>query len=132
VAIIGILASIAIPAYQDYTIRAQITEGYNLASASKTAVEEFYTNTGRFPSNNASAGVASPASISGKYVTSVTLTTGGAGGLVTIMFGNEANVAINGMTAVLTASGGPAMGSVLWDCRTGNTVAPKYRPSSCR
>src|SRR6185312_3333991 len=69
VAIIGILAAIAIPAYQDYTIRAQVTEGLNLAAPSKASVAEVYANTGAFPTNNAAAGVdATPTNITGKYV----------------------------------------------------------------
>ena len=59
VAIIGILAAVAIPAYQDYTIRAKVTEGLSLAAAGKTAVSEFYASNGRLPANNQSAGVAS-------------------------------------------------------------------------
>jgi type IV pilus assembly protein PilA len=69
VAIIGILASIALPLYQDYTIRAQLAEGVNLASGAKAAVAEFYQNRGAFPGNNASAGLATAASIRGNYVT---------------------------------------------------------------
>ena len=57
VAIIGILAAIALPAYQDYTIRSQASEGKILASGGKTAVAEFYNNTGRMPANNSSAGM---------------------------------------------------------------------------
>src|SRR5487761_2054557 len=68
VAIIAILAAIAIPAYQDYVIRSQVTEGLSLADGAKTAVAEFYSNTGRMPTNNASAGLATDTSISGSYV----------------------------------------------------------------
>src|SRR5258705_10984112 len=57
VAIIGILAAIAIPAYQDYTIRAQVTEGLNLAGAAKTAVSESYSSNGTWPADNTAAGV---------------------------------------------------------------------------
>ena len=59
VAIIAILAAIAIPAYQDYLIRAQVTEGMSLGSGAKAAVWDFVSNTGRFPANNQSAGLAS-------------------------------------------------------------------------
>ena len=63
VAIIAILAAIAIPAYQDYVIRSQVSEGMSLLDGSKTAVAEFYSNRGHFPTNNESAGLAPKASI---------------------------------------------------------------------
>src|SRR5580698_3450981 len=74
VAIIGILAAIAIPAYQDYTIRSQLTEGPNLAGALETATAEYYANTGSFPTSNSTVGVGT---ITGKYVASENLTATG-------------------------------------------------------
>ena len=71
VAIIAILAAIAIPAYQDYVIRSQVSEGMTLADGAKTAVAEFYSNDGHYPGNNVSAGLASPASIAGKYTSAL-------------------------------------------------------------
>src|ERR1700720_1415055 len=73
VAIIGILAAIAIPAYQNYTIRAQITEGLNLADGWKTAIAEYYANYGSWPSQSNLAGTSVSTS---KYVTSVTVNSG--------------------------------------------------------
>ena len=73
VAIIGILAAIAIPAYQDYTVRAQVTEGLNLAAAAKTAVAESFASNQTWPATNAAAGMDVAANINGKYVTSVTV-----------------------------------------------------------
>ena len=71
VAIIGILAAIAIPAYQDYTVRSQVTEGLNLAGAAKTAVAESFASNQVWPANNTAAGLdPTPTDISGKYVTS--------------------------------------------------------------
>src|ERR1700754_2379782 len=90
VAIIAILAAIAIPQYQNYLIRTQVSEGMNLADGAKTAVAEFYNNTGRWPSLNKSAGLPLPGSISGKYVTQVTVI-GDVAGKIKATFGNEAN-----------------------------------------
>ena len=90
VAIIAILAAIALPAYQDYTIRSQISEGVTLADGARAAVWDFVSTHGTFPSNNLSAGLVSSTSITGKYVTEVDVT----GGLVTATFGNNANTAI--------------------------------------
>ena len=77
IAILGILMAIAIPAYQDYAVRAKVSEGINLAGASKLGVAETYSSTGRLVSSNASAGVPTATSITGKYVTSVTVGTDG-------------------------------------------------------
>lgn len=133
VAIIGILAAIAIPAYQDYTIRAQVSEGLSLADGAKTAVSEYYTNRGSFPTSNAAAGLADKAQITGKYVTSVGVgSTDGSGNGILVTFSNTgshtANVALNGLTLGLMpiANGG----SISWTCIS-KTIAQKYLPSSC-
>src|SRR6188472_4426721 len=77
VAIIGILAAIAIPAYQDYTIRAQVTEGLNLAAAAKAAVSESFINRGEAPADRPEAGMSPTATdTQGKYVASVEVTNG--------------------------------------------------------
>jgi type IV pilus assembly protein PilA len=132
VAIIGILAAIAIPAYQNYTIRAQVSEGLSLADGAKTAIAEFYTNHGSFPSNNSSAGMSPAGSITGNYVTKVgTGTDGTTKGVITITYGNKANTNISGDTLELSAYG--TGGSIQWTCKTGSTggLAAKYLPSSC-
>jgi type IV pilus assembly protein PilA len=127
IAIIGILAAIAIPAYQDYTIRAQVSEGLSLGSGSKTAVAEFFTNFGTLPSTNESAGLAQPVSITGNYVESVTVTSG----VIEVEYGNNANAAINGQ--VLTLSPRTEAGSVAWTCGIAtDSVVNKHRPSACR
>src|SRR5690242_8957684 len=82
VAIIAILAAIAIPAYQDYLIRAQVSEGFELADGAKVGIWDFLTNYGTYPSNNQSAGLPTPTSVSGKYVSSVTIV----GGLITVAY----------------------------------------------
>lgn len=127
VAIIAILAAIAIPAYQNYLIRTQVSEGATLVDGAKIAQTEFYSNKGHFSTDNASVGIATDTSISGKYVTGVTLA--GTAGQIVATFGNQANSAISGKTFVLSAI--TSSGSTSWTC-TKSTVDPKYLPSSCR
>ena len=131
VAIIAILAAIAIPAYQNYLIRAQVTEGMSLATGAKAAVWDFYSNTGRYPPSNQSAGLPSNgSSIAGKYVQSVSV----ASGKITAIFNStDANVAIHDKTLVLSPNSGGD--TIVWTCNptgTANAVDPKYLPSSCR
>ena len=140
VAIIGILAAIAIPAYQDYIIRAKVSEGINLASAAKSSVSEFRISQGRFPSNNLLAGISTAISLSSKYVRQVTVR-GANLGVVAVTFGATLNPNQAGQTLIFT----PTMGNqavVDWFC-TANAVAPimaapaatlplKYRPANCR
>ncbi|HHH8692787.1 TPA: pilin, partial [Neisseria gonorrhoeae] len=76
IAIVGILAAVALPAYQDYTARAQVSEAILLAEGQKSAVTEYYLNHGEWPANNTSAGVASSSSIKGKYVKEVEVKNG--------------------------------------------------------
>ena len=127
VAIIGILAAIAIPAYQDYTIRAQVSEGLNLGGGSKTAVTEYYQDTGVFPTTNLLAGLEVPTAITGKYVASVTV---GALGVITVLYGNSANANIQGDTLTLTPFDN--LGSVSWTCADGGGLANKWLPAACR
>jgi type IV pilus assembly protein PilA len=128
VAIIGILAAIAIPAYQDYTIRAQVTEGLTLAGGAKAAVSEFSMDTGAFPTSNGQAGVSAALSINGKYTTSVTV--GGAGAITVLYGGTDANATyLAGKTLTLTPADN--VGSVSWTCLAG-TVAVKHVPAACR
>ncbi|HFC8184929.1 TPA: pilin [Neisseria meningitidis] len=76
IAIVGILAAVALPAYQDYTARAQVSEAILLAEGQKSAVTEYYLNHGIWPANNNSAGVATSTDIKGKYVQSVEVKNG--------------------------------------------------------
>lgn len=144
VAIIGILAAIAIPAYQDYTIRAQVTEGMNLAAAAKAAVAETYLNTGVAPVGRTEAGMSNaPADTQGKYVQSVAVTNGE----IVITYGNDAHANINGLLLYLTPHLS-ADQSVIWECGmagapagaagpmgatvAGTSVPVQYLPAACR
>ena len=121
VAIIGILAAIAIPAYQDYTIRAKVTEGLNLAGAAKLAVAETYTSEGTFFSANGSYGLA--ATITGNNVSSVSA---GASGLVTVVYTGLGG----GVTGSITLTPTVTAGSIEWTC-SGN-LGDQYLPATCR
>lgn len=129
VAIIGILAAIAIPAYQDYTIRAQVSEGLSLSAGAKAAVTEFFQDRGTLPTGNVNAGLAAAADINGNYVSSVAV--GAGDGVITITFsGPDAHSAIQGQSITLTADTlNP--GSVGWDCDMG-TLQAKHVPAACR
>ena len=129
VAIIAILAAIAIPAYQNYLIRSQVSEGAVLTDGAKTPVAEFYSNKGYFPLTNGSAGLATDSSITGKYVSAVDVTTSSPGGKIIATFGNQSNTAISGKEFILSAT--TSAGSIAWSCKQ-STVDPKYLPSSCR
>ena len=150
VAIIGILAAIAIPAYQNYTVRAQVVEGINMGAHAKTRVQESFLNRGQAPATRAVAGLSALATdTSGKYVQSVDVNNG----VLIVTFGNEANAAITGLTFTMTPYETAGIG-VVWRCGAapapagaqlmgtsggGNaaayvapTVPLQYLPSSCR
>jgi type IV pilus assembly protein PilA len=130
VAIIGILAAIAIPAYQDYTIRAQVSEGLNLSGGAKAAVTEFYQDRGVLPVSNLEAGLAAAGEIQGKYVASVTVT---AAGLISVAYGNSAHTVITGDTIELTPSTLLGVGSVQWTCASpAQVIENKHLPAACR
>lgn len=130
VAIIAILAAIAIPAYQDYLVRTQVSEGAVLADGAKTAVAEFYSNKGALTITglNASVGLATAASIKGKYVSSVSVS---ATGLISAAYGGPKASTNIPATAILLLSPVTNAGSLSWVCRS-TTIASKYLPSNCR
>lgn len=149
VAIIGILAAIALPAYQDYTVRAKVSEGLVLADAAKLAVAETFQSTGAVPTTNAVAGYTSPKS---KYVSSITI---GANGSIAILYdpvgitaltagANTISLTPNIAQAVLAPG---ATGAIDWACASATnttatshgftgivagTVQAKYAPAECR
>ena len=135
VAIIGILAAIAIPAYQDYTIRAQVSEGLNLSAGAKAAVSEYLMDRGVYPTTNAMAGLSANTDITGKYVGSVTVA---ANGVVTVAFAPNTDAHATLATGLLLLTPDPAaavagnvLGSVGWAC-TGNGILDKHLPAACR
>ncbi|UOO81833.1 pilin [Uruburuella testudinis] len=126
IAIIGILAVIALPAYQDYTARAQVSEAFSLAEGQKAAVTEFFADRGEWPDDNADAGVAAPTDINGRYVEQVTI--GGEGVITATMRETDTNADIRGRTLTLTPT--QQGGSFTWACN--GTIDAKFRPASCR
>ncbi|ANX37499.1 pilin [Neisseria meningitidis] len=111
IAIVGILAAVALPAYQDYTARAQVSEAILLAEGQKSAVTEYYLNHGKWPDDNSNAGVASSSTIKGKYVQSVTV----ANGVITAqMASSNVNKEIKDKKLSLWAK--RQDGSVKWFC----------------
>ncbi|MDT8404344.1 pilin [Sulfuriflexus sp.] len=128
VAIIGILAAIAIPAYQDYTIRAKITEGVGALAAAKTSVSEYYISEGGMPATAAQAGVNTGAI--GDYVAGVAYTqTSTTVGVVQVTLAASGLGTANGTTFKLTGTGS-AQG-VSWDCSK-TTTPEKFLPANCR
>jgi type IV pilus assembly protein PilA len=141
VAIIGILAAIAIPAYQDYTVRAQVTEGMNLAGSVETGVADYFANAGSFPTAMSSIGITSAPT--GKYVTGITLT----GSAIIVTYGNQANSKVAGQTLSLTPYTDNSQ-DIIWVCGShsppasailppgvaagSTTVLDKYLPQTCR
>ena len=128
VAIIGILAAIAIPAYQDYTIRAQVSEGLNLSGGAKAAVTEYFQDRGSLPADNTEAGLAASDEIQGMYVDEVNV----AAGVINVQYGNDAHQVISGNAIQLTPDTSNP-GSVAWVCATGaGPIENKHLPAACR
>jgi len=112
VAIIGILAAIAIPAYQNYTIRAQVAEGINMVAFGKAAIADAFVNDGEAPLDRVATGMTvDPTDTSGKYVESVDVEAG----VLVVVFGHDAHEDIHGLTVTLTPYETPELG-VVWTC----------------
>lgn len=133
IAIVGVLAVVALPAYQDYTARAQMSEALTLAEGQKSAVVEYYSDKGTFPASNADAGIAAASTITGKYVKSVSVSsvsgTVPTANITATMKSSGVNKDISGKTLIL--EGKQNAGSFDWTCKKG-TVDDKFLPSSCR
>ena len=140
VAIIGILAAIAIPAYQDYTVRSKVTEGLGAAAAAKTTVADAWNSLGAMPLGALEAGLSeTPADYASKYVTSMAYARGGSDeeGIITITLNADtlglpddvAGLNVVGFRGVVNTVGG-----VDWSCgnAAGTTLPNKYRPANCR
>ncbi|MHB1216380.1 MAG: pilin [Thiobacillus sp.] len=121
VAIIGILAAVAIPAYMDYTVRAHVSEGLNLAGAAKTAVAETYASNGAAPTDNAGAGLPAANTILGNAVTSITV---GAGGKLAILYNAK------GKSGTCTLTPAFNTGSTSWTCAC-TTLTVNQVPKAC-
>lgn len=128
VAIIGILAAIAVPAYQDYAVRAKVKEGLDLAGPAKQAVSEYFSSKSLYPNDNTGAGIPAASSISGNYVGTVTVATG----VITIGY-NSRESKIDTLTLIMTPNTATGV-TVKWDCTNAGagTVPTKYRPAECR
>jgi type IV pilus assembly protein PilA len=150
VAIVGILAAIAVPAYENYTVRAQVSEGLAIAAMRKVAITDAFVNHGEAPLDRLQAGMsANPGDTMGKFVQSVDVQSG----VLVITFGNDANIAINSLNVTVTPYETGNLG-VVWRCglanapaglspmgtagggRTATYIAPtvpiQYLPAACR
>jgi len=126
VAIIGILAAIAIPAYQNYIIRAQVSEGLTLATRAKTSVSEYYMERGSWPSNNDEAGLADKHDIKGSYTEHMSVKDN----VIEIKYGYDSNLAIFNEKIKLTAT--TRAGSVEWTCTSAGEISSSHLPAVCR
>lgn len=131
VAIIGILAAVAIPAYQDYIARSQVSEAVELLSGGKTPLAEFFADKGRWPSASGSVmGNTGP----GKYLSSVAKDTGTGTATMTLtatMKSSGVSAAIASKTVLLTGAPDTSTGAITWTCTKG-TIDDKYLPAACK
>ncbi len=124
VAIIGILAAVAIPSYQDYTARAQVTEAFGLSASYKTGIVDYYSTIGSFPSSLTNIGTTT----SGKYVGSLAISSGGSNvTLTSTMNSTGVNAGVKNSTFVMISNDG----GLHWTCNQGNIVS-RFLPSACR
>ena len=133
VAIIAILAALALPAYQDYVIRAQVAEGLVLGDGIKSAVWDYISNKGSVPTDNNSAGLPQSTSITGKYVQTIRVSSGHIIATYSSTSPQRANSRINSETLVFSPIASASLGSIVWKCQPAlGTVPQKYVPTICR
>lgn len=126
VAIVGILAAVALPAYQSYIVRGQIMESLTVAATAKIFVNDFHTDKGAFPTNNADVGY--PGAV-GAYITNVEIQSNGAFGDVVTTFGNNANSLLTNKTLTLRATSNGT--NLEWSCFSAD-IEPEYLPATCK
>jgi len=136
VAIMGILAAIAIPAYNDYSMRAKVVDLLNVAAVCKTSVAEYYQAKSAMPANTAEAGcsTAGTGSAGGPVVNVGAIRVSAAGGLATQLAGSGSGTdlvftPLCGSPALPTCNGGPISE---WDCKIASTITPRFLPGACR
>lgn len=136
VAVVGILAAVAIPAYQDYVVRARVVEGLAAADGAKTDVTDAFNSLGALPTNNAAAGLREDGTVyASAYVQSLQVS---GAGVITVTFAKLGSTteAAAGQTLIFTPTPNPASGVLTWACNAAGsgsgTLEPKYRPSNCR
>lgn len=127
IVILGILAAIAIPAYQDYTIRAQVSEGLNLSGTAKAAVAAAYQRNSEMPGDNTAAGLPDAQQLSGQYVSSIEVEDGS----IVVTYGGAAHALLQDETLILEPDVDVDSGSVYWTCYS-PSIANKHLPAACR
>jgi type IV pilus assembly protein PilA len=125
-AIIAILTSVGVPAYQSYTTRAKFAEVFSLSAPAQLAMAEYQQTTGEWPTDNQQAGLTPPEDIAGNYVSGVMVQNN----QIITTFKDDAGSGIAGHSTVLAAELGNA-GQIIWDCYS-LTIEPEYLPSNCR
>jgi type IV pilus assembly protein PilA len=126
VAIIGVLTAFALPAYQNYSIRAQVAEGLSMTGPLTLAIAVYQNDHGSYPSDNAEAALPQPSAYAGRFVDSIAVS----GNVISVRYGNEANALIHGRDVNITATS--TDGSVAWTCASGGRISNSYLPPSCR
>lgn len=128
IAIIGILAAVALPAYQDYTVRAKMSEPIAALSEAKTSYTEYYSSNNAVPTNNSQAGIITDRT--GKYLLKIEVTST----TLPEITATVVDGVIPGETSstILLSGRTQGDGTINWVCKPGANIAPKYLPSTCR
>lgn len=129
VAIVGILAAVALPAYQDYTVRARVTEAIGFVASARTAVSEHVISNGAWPADNSAAGLAT--NITSPVVGSLVVAPSGTNGSITVTLASTGNLGAAAGKKFTFTGATTAGGNVTWTCAP-DDIDSKYMPSSCR